>query len=246
MPFGNSYLEEIEVNGTLPGLVLLKSWPVGDWATHGPGTSARLLAWLGEIAAGSLQEALGQLLLLVRAQQITAQRQGQPQGPHQFEQLDKAQAQHRRLAFCRSEPLARQQRAGQHNGRNFLGAGLQGVAWQHVGFAQLAFEFPVIQFVFPAPGIKLDQFQGGCRLRIQQAGPQTQPEGAKARSLDARTDFAQFKPLDNDALVAFLLYRHTHQPAAILQALEDLPLDFGARESENGSQPLRTSLGPLR
>ncbi len=173
-----------------------------------------------EVSAGPLQKAFSQLLLLAWGEQITAQCQGQPQRSHQFERFNKAHAQHWCLPLGRVGSLSGQQGAGQDDGGDFLGAGFQGVALQDVGFAQLAFEFPVIQLVFPALRIQLDQFEGGCGLWIEQAGPQTQLDRAKAGALDARADFAHFQPLDNDALIAFLLQRHAHQPAAILQTPE--------------------------
>jgi hypothetical protein len=59
--------------------------------------------------------------------------------------------------------------------------------------------------------------------------------------VDAGTNLPHLEPLEDDALVALLLEGQAHQPDAVLQALEGLHVDFGAR----ANRKMAADLGAL-
>ena len=78
MPFGNSCAQELEADGSVPGLVAAQARPFTHRLAHGARTTARALAPPRHQPPGPFQEALRQLRLLPRAQQVAAQGQRQP------------------------------------------------------------------------------------------------------------------------------------------------------------------------
>ena len=81
MPFGNSCLQELEVHWAVPGLVAAQARPFTHRLAHGARTTAR--APPRHQPLGPRQEALRQLRLLPRAQQVAAQGQRQPERAQQ-------------------------------------------------------------------------------------------------------------------------------------------------------------------
>ncbi len=135
MPFGNSWSENFETHGACPRLVFEQPQPAAHRLAHRLRTTPGPAPPPRHITSGPFQEAFGQLALLPPAQQVPAQRQRQPQGPHQLQRLDETHPQGRHFSSLRPHPLARQQHAGQHHRRDFLRARFQRVALEHFALA---------------------------------------------------------------------------------------------------------------
>jgi len=113
MPFGRLKSEDFEMSRALPGLVLAQPRSAAHRLAHCSRTTARPPPASRHLAPGPLQKTFGQLLLLMRAQQIAAPHQGSHQG-HIHSRLEEARAPHRRLGGRRCA-LGSRRRVHQRN-----------------------------------------------------------------------------------------------------------------------------------
>ena len=166
MPFGNSVSasQDFKVQRPFDRLIAQQTWPAGHRLAHGPRTTAG--APLGrDSAAHVCVEPAHDVVLLAIRHQILEGLQQEPQRPHRFQDCDEAHAQHGHIRRRGARPFGRQQRAGQHQRRDFLRRLLDRVALQHLGFAQLPLQLTVLQPVLPAVGIQLRELQRRRRPR---------------------------------------------------------------------------------
>lgn len=99
--------------------------------------------------------ALYHRLHLAFGQDSVAKRDGEPHRLDDVQQFRELDAERGEVVARRGRPSGRQDGAGQHDGRDFLGAGVHCMTLQHGRLAQLPFHVPKVQLVFPALPIRL-------------------------------------------------------------------------------------------
>jgi hypothetical protein len=175
MPFGNSVVmpsDDFQLPRSFDRVRLQEPGPLSYRLPHGPRVGARATG-SGERAPHERLTAGHDLLLLFLGEQVFDRPQGEPQRADNGEHDAELDAQHGSLAVRGARAFARQQRRNHDDGSDFLRAGFDRMALQHVGLAHHPFGIAEVELVLPARGVQLREIERRRRPGIQQTRTRT-------------------------------------------------------------------------